>query len=193
MTTTWMTRFREALTTMVGAEPPLELCEMWVRHEQDANNLDPLQSWVLAQKGLPAWAQGIETIDAADAWASNPEEGEDHEDHPTRSEQSLSMSIARFQAQLLGATVMAIVELRKRHEARARAAGCLVVARHEAVKLCDEAIASLKASGVFETEDADLLAAAHEAREVMGLSEPQWDGLAMVRMSTVVDGLLAAQ
>lgn len=75
--TTWMERFRDALTIMCGAPPPLSYCEMWVRNEQDEGAADPLQNWVGMQK-TPHWAQCIVTIEAAEVWANTPVEGEDH-------------------------------------------------------------------------------------------------------------------
>jgi hypothetical protein len=76
--TTWMERFRDALTIMCGTEPPLKFCEMWVNHEQE-NNADPLQNWVGMQKATPSWAQCIVTIDAAMVWADTPVEGDGHQ------------------------------------------------------------------------------------------------------------------
>ncbi len=80
--TTWMERFRDALTIMCGAEPPLKMCEMWFANEQDESQLDPLQNWVGMQKGTPKWAQCIVTIDAAQVWADYPEEGKGHLQKP---------------------------------------------------------------------------------------------------------------
>lgn len=76
--TTWMERFRDALTIMCGAEPPLKFCEMWVKNEQDEHCADPLQNWVGMQKTTPTWAQNIVTIDAAQVWADTPVEDQKH-------------------------------------------------------------------------------------------------------------------
>ena len=76
--TTWMERFRGALTIMCGSEPPLKHCEMWARGEQDEHNSEPLQNWVGMQKATPSWAQCIVTIEAAQVWADQPVEGEMH-------------------------------------------------------------------------------------------------------------------
>jgi hypothetical protein len=82
--TTWMERFRGALTIMCGAEPPLKMCEMWINNEQDEHASDPLQNWVGMQKSTPKWAQCIVTIEAAQVWADSPEEGEDHQPKITK-------------------------------------------------------------------------------------------------------------
>lgn len=76
--TTWMERFRDALTVLCGGkEPSLELCEKWLSNEQDSNGSDPLQDWVCCNTVLP-WSQGIIVIDAAYALAESPEEGSGH-------------------------------------------------------------------------------------------------------------------
>lgn len=74
--TTWMQRFREALTLLTGVEPPLNYCEMWVAGVQE--KCRPLQNWVGMQKGTPYWAQNIVIIDAATVIADSPVEGSVH-------------------------------------------------------------------------------------------------------------------
>lgn len=76
--TTWMHRFRGALTRMCGATPPEDICLEWV-NKVSVNDTDRLQEWVLGQAGTPAWAQGIATIEAAIMWADAPTEGVAHE------------------------------------------------------------------------------------------------------------------
>lgn len=76
--TTYMERFRGALTRMCGAEPPLEFCQEWL-DGVSVNGGDRLQDWVTEQPGTPAWAQGVVTIEAAMSWADSPTEGVDHE------------------------------------------------------------------------------------------------------------------
>lgn len=80
MSTTWIERFRQALAIMCGTRPPLHLCLMWARNQQDSHGSDPLQDWVLEQPALPGWSQGIVTIEAAQTWADQPVEGEGHQE-----------------------------------------------------------------------------------------------------------------
>lgn len=76
--TTWMERFREAMALMCGGKmPPLGMCEQWVRNEQ-IDGEDPLQAWAVEHAQV-AWHTGIGTIEAAQVWADNPEEGVEHE------------------------------------------------------------------------------------------------------------------
>jgi hypothetical protein len=77
--TAWMVRFRQALTYLCrGKEPPLEMCEMWVRGEQRPNGADPLQEWAVCNAGA-YWMTGIGVIEAAQTCADTPEEGVGHE------------------------------------------------------------------------------------------------------------------
>ena len=75
--TTWMERFRQALTLMCGVTPPEDMCEEWVRGVSIKGE-DRLQGWVLSQEKTPEWAQGIVTIEVASTWADHPEEGAGH-------------------------------------------------------------------------------------------------------------------
>lgn len=76
--TTWMERFRHALSMLCRSkEPPLELCEMWVRGEQP-NGTDPLQDWAVNNAGA-YWMTGIGIIEAAETCANTPEEGVGHQ------------------------------------------------------------------------------------------------------------------
>lgn len=79
MTTTYLGRFRDALTLMCGAEPPLKMCEDWESNTQ-VDGVDQLQDWVISQPAVPAWAMGIVTIEAAQIWALSPVESEGHLD-----------------------------------------------------------------------------------------------------------------
>ena len=76
--TTWMERFRGALTRMCGAEPPEVMCQEWLDHVS-VNGVERLQEWVADQPGTPAWAQAIVTIEVAQMWADAPTEGVAHE------------------------------------------------------------------------------------------------------------------
>lgn len=76
--TTWMERFRQALTKMCGATPPEDMCQEWL-DKVSINGVDRLQDWVVNQSGTPTWAQGLVTIEVATQWADEPTEGVPHE------------------------------------------------------------------------------------------------------------------
>lgn len=69
--TTFMERFRKALSIMCGVKslPPLDLCKEYLRKGGESYYL---QQWVFDKKTLPLWAQGITTIEAAQRWADEP-------------------------------------------------------------------------------------------------------------------------
>lgn len=76
--TTWMERFQHALGVMCGSLPPIEICQEWVDHVE-VNGQHRLQNWIFSKGNrTPQWAQAIVTIDAAEIWAGEPEEGADH-------------------------------------------------------------------------------------------------------------------
>ena len=76
MPTTWIQRFREALTLLCGEAPPEGMAEAWDAHESEA-----LQDWALNHCPL-SWAMGIVVIEAAMSLADQPEEGVGHHRHP---------------------------------------------------------------------------------------------------------------
>ncbi len=71
MTSSRLARFREALQRMCGAMPPEDICLEWFSN-QSVSGVDRLQDWVCTQPGLPSWAMGLATIEAAEQWAANP-------------------------------------------------------------------------------------------------------------------------
>ncbi len=76
MTTTYVQRFAQALHLITGAMPPSELVDCWVA---GVERPDDLQNWVGELRFLPEWCQNIGALDAADAMASAPVEGEGHD------------------------------------------------------------------------------------------------------------------
>lgn len=76
---TWLQRFVDAVEWLCRARPPLDMCIEWATNVS-VDGEDRLQSWVLCQKGLPAWMQGIAVLDAATTLADQPVEGEAHQD-----------------------------------------------------------------------------------------------------------------
>lgn len=76
MATTWIQRFREALTLLCGEAPPEGMAEAWDAHESEE-----LQEWALNHCCLP-WCMGIVVIEAAMSLADQPEEGAGHLRHP---------------------------------------------------------------------------------------------------------------
>ena len=71
---TYVQRFTEAVTLIVGKEPPEKLVRDWI-NGVDYENCNDLQQWV-GKSGGPWWAQNIAVLDACKAMADNPIEGE---------------------------------------------------------------------------------------------------------------------
>jgi hypothetical protein len=71
----WIDRFQEALRLLTGSQPTIEMCKAWV-----ADDNEDLQEWVNTQRHTPEWVQGIAIIDAARLMATQPVDGEGHQD-----------------------------------------------------------------------------------------------------------------
>jgi len=72
--TGYVDRFLESLALLCGGKtPPRQLVIDWETDEGEE-----LQDWAACNAAVP-WATGIGTIEAAQAMASTPEEGMDHE------------------------------------------------------------------------------------------------------------------
>ena len=76
MSTTYVQRFAAALEFITEDWPPSELVADWVA---GVERPDDLQNWVGGLTHLPDWCQNIGVLDAAEAMARAPVEGEGHD------------------------------------------------------------------------------------------------------------------
>jgi hypothetical protein len=74
--TGYLERFADALEILCTERPPLELCELWLRHVEPQGVL--LQDWAINHTRAN-WGTGIGVLEAAEVLAETPEEGMDHE------------------------------------------------------------------------------------------------------------------